>query len=57
MEADKERAQMGVVDGAPADPEAARPTAAIDAETERRVVRKLDMHLVPLVAFLCTAAP
>ena len=32
---------------------AARPH--IDPELERRVVRKLDWHVPPLVAFLCTS--
>jgi hypothetical protein len=28
-------------------------THAVDPELERRVVRKIDWHLPPLVAFLC----
>lgn len=54
MEADNDVIKTGV-DGAVADTEAAHPAPSVDAETERRVVRKLDTHLVPLVAFLCTA--
>lgn len=32
-------------------------TQAVDPELERRVVRKLDWHLPPLVAFLCKPGP
>ena len=46
--------EAGGVTNVPESPEELRHVTTIDPEVERRVVRKIDLRLVPLVTALCT---
>ena len=44
-------------DGKTAQTETCSPAIRIDPEVEKRVVRKIDTHVTPLVTFLCMPNP